>query len=241
MERKQQQIDHFIYYFEEQILKFKFLSKKTRLNPSVQNVHELRSVTRRLRVVLWMLEKQSLAMPLKKLQNALGKVRAQDVLLHRAKELDFATNKVEKKRRHRLQQLHPLLKKEERNKMLHPLYKLAHSLQEHPFLKLENRFFILKCRAISWVHRTLNNDELHLFRISLKKFRYASEAFGKNTRILEQLVDMLGDAHDLEELRKNFQNFPKYSKHQAEILRKEKKLKKQAQALARKSFSISLC
>lgn len=238
MQRKQvkKQIDHFIYYFEEQLLRFKFLSKKTSHHPNAKNIHLLRSLVRRLRVSLWVMENESLEKKLKKLQNALGKVREQDVLMEKANDLNLSSSKLEERRYHRVHGLKPLLKKEQRRKIMKPLYEIAHSLHKHPFLKLDDRFFMLKCHAISWVHRTISDEELHQFRISLKKFRYASEAFGKDTRTLERLIDLLGEAHDLQELIVNFKDSSRFLKHQPQILQKEKVLKKQAKALARKYF-----
>ena len=76
------EIDHLIYFFEEQILLFKDQARRTFHKPSIKHVHDLRVTVRRLRVVLWILGQVSSD---KKLKNLLGEQRDMDVLISKAK------------------------------------------------------------------------------------------------------------------------------------------------------------
>lgn len=231
------EIDHLIYFFEEQILKFKEQSKKTYHKPKVERVHQLRTTISRLRVILWILGSRASTKPLKELKKILGRQRDLDVMAKNAEHYEIDSKLLEKKRMIAHQLTSQWLTKDHRQEILNPLYKLSSKLQKRPELHIERRIFILKCTVNSWLHRTKTEEELHEFRLSLKKLRFTYEALGKPSTTLKKIQDRLGEARDLEELRRHFKHEVQNKPH---ILQQERILKAQAKELARKILMVLL-
>lgn len=234
--------DHLVYFFEEQILLFKDQAKRTYHKPNAHHVHDLRLTVRRLRGVLWILEQKSSDKKLKRLKKLLGKQREMDVLIPTAESYNFKTQALKEKRKKVKAEIRQWLSVKHRHQILAPLYELAHELQKrdpkNPSFDFENRVYTLKCRVNTWGHRTIQDEELHEFRLAVKKLRYTYEALGKSVSFLKKVQEQLGEVHDLEELCKIFK---KQVQQVPQILQQERMLKAKAKDLVRKSFSSRVC
>lgn len=198
------QKEHFIEFFRKQVDKFEDLSKKTFNNPTFDNVHDLRVNLRRISIVLWLMDFTDRHKDLKHLKKVLGKQRDLDVIIKNARRFSLDSNQLEKKLSVARKRTVRALTKTHRCKIISYLTKLINDLSDKSFDQVEKKIFNLKCSMNYWSCHTLNNNELHNFRLSLKKTRYAFESVGKAVSRLKKLQDCLGEAHDLEVLENKF-------------------------------------
>ena len=185
---------------------FKNLSKKTKKNPAKKKVHKLRVSIRKMRTIL----KED--GDLKKLSNALGKVRDLDVAIENTKlyEVDPTNLKLERKASRK-----KLQKKLEKRKTINKELKKP-KIKPSPQVELIEE---LK----SWSH-PLKDDDLHPFRKTVKEIRYVLEASGRKTDYLRNLQSELGKVHDLAVLASYYEKNLSIEKDRKKAATRAKKL-----------------
>jgi CHAD domain-containing protein len=185
-------------------------------SPTNGQVHDLRVSIRRIRAALRFVEKSvrgtavnHLEFKLKKLGKTLGKRRELDVALDDAHafHLDDAQLRSLRKKAHL--QVKQALPGRKRRKLSRGLERVLTEIETHPEIDFRNAFSELGNKLLPWLDSPLcGEDQIHSFRITMKKTRYALEAVGLSVEPLGQLQDHLGRAHDMEVLSQLIGHYP---------------------------------
>lgn len=189
-------------YLVEQIESLKTEIQNSSKKLKINQVHNLRVSLHRIRSLLQL----SSLRPgyLKKLDQALGKVRDLDVAIANAKiyGIEYSTLKRKRKKMSRrvTERFHA------HNKKI--LKKLTATTKE--FKKsLNPAAHVRKLLAsLRQYEHELSDKELHEVRKKLKKVRYLLEAAGKPVDELKAIQDQLGEVHDLQVLSEYYKHHP---------------------------------
>lgn len=202
---------------KEGLVKFRSLAKLTHQNPSVENVHDLRVLVRRLRSHLWLIPKQkrrgvigSAYSELKEKGRILGEQRMYDVALIDAKRYQLDREKLQKAQAQAQRRVIESFKPENLRELETALERAIGKISE-----MDPRKF---CARIQLLQETLKrasqsppkkSSDRHQLRINVKKARYLLHAFGIKIASLNKLQRHLGRWHDLRILQKLAGKTPK--------------------------------
>lgn len=184
-------------------------AKKTFLASDKKSVHSLRVTVRRLRAVLWLgthssprLSFKSLPSMLRKLGQALGKLRDLDVAIQDSSNYHMNMKSLIPQRILNAENLLHQVDPKNVKQILFQLDKALEKLQKHPELDLNAGLLMLRGQLNPWLKKNkIRDNQLHKLRIFAKKTRYTLEAVGKPVRPLKKLQNLLGRGHDLEVLQ----------------------------------------
>jgi len=189
---------------------FKKLSRQMYSEMTIEEVHDFRVLTRKLRAPLWLVhhcndskKARRVGRELQNLGQRLGKMRQLDVAIGDAQKLRFDPKKLHLQRALATTGLHHQLEPERINKLVKHLGSAASCVNKtrekdvRAFLKtLEGKV----TRRFGQLPKTKAGR--HRLRILVKKVRYLIESFGERSDVLEHLQDHLGRERDLS----NFQS-----------------------------------
>lgn len=229
--------------FEEQLVKFKPLARKVAKRQKMGDVHDLRVVTRRLRVALWLIRQSaSIKVPaktrssLRKLGRSLGERRQLDVAIRDAKYYKLNDSKLGPLHKKSSTSLSAFLTSKKIDALAKSLGKIHQALLCYATINFTRPMQTLRRNLNTWPKHPTRKTDLHEFRIQAKKTLYAFEMFGQPALPLTRIKDCLGRAHDLEALGKYFKKATKLRSEEAIEIEKSRKLFKPALAFARKKF-----
>jgi CHAD domain-containing protein len=206
---KAAQASTLIHYLEDQRAAFAEQAEDAFQKPTKQNIHDLRVTVRRIRAVLWLLERSSpnrhfpkLSSSLCKFARVLGELRELDVAIKDAHDYQIADSDLKSKRINGQDRVSRRIDLPHRKKVLRRLDKAIEDLHLRPNLNLHPGICALQQRLSPWRgKKNLESQEFHRLRIATKKARYALEAIGKPVEPLRRLQDLLGRGHDLQVLQ----------------------------------------
>lgn len=230
--------------FEEQLEKFRPLARKVAKRQKMGDVHDLRVVTRRLRVALWLI-RQSTPIPvpaktrssLRKLGRTLGERRQLDIALRDAKHYKLNGSKLEPLHRKSSASLSAFLTSKKIDALAKSLGKIRLALPGFATINFSRPMQTLRRDLSSWAKYPRRKADLHEFRIQVKKTLYAFEMLGQPALPLTRIKDCLGRAHDLEVLGRYFKKANRLRLEETLEIEKSRKLFKPALAFARKIIS----
>lgn len=173
------------------------------------DIHQLRVGIRRARTALWLLKNssaqvhiKSLDSELRKLTNALGKVRDLDVAILDAKKFGVEIDRLRTERKAAQKKLRNLVTSKCRIRMRKKLNAAINAAKAADTIVLKNAREKLKVKLNKELGKNLKKQKsLHHIRLTLKKARYALEALQKPVDQLKRVQTALGTAHDLEKLQ----------------------------------------
>ena len=230
--------------FEEQIEKFKSLARKVAKGQKRSDVHDLRVVTRRLRVIFWLMKQsKSVKIPaktrssLRKLGRSLGERRQLDVAIRDAAYYKLNAAKLEPLHRESSTALSSFLTSKKIDKLAKELRRIRQELICFSIFNFSKPMQTLLFKLNQWTAFPSNKAELHEFRIQIKKILYALEAVGQPVLPLTRIKDCLGRAHDLEALGKYFRNARRIRTDETQKIKGAEKLFKPAVFFAMKKLS----
>lgn len=229
--------------FEEQLKKFVPLARKAAKRQKMGDVHDLRVVTRRLRVALWLIKQSaSIKVPaktrssLRKLGRALGERRQLDVAIRDAKRYKLNASKLEPLQKKSSANLSAFLTSKKIDALAKNLGKIQQALLCYATINFSKPMQTLKRSLDTWTEPPARKADLHEFRIQAKKTLYAFEMLGQPTLPLTRIKDCLGRAHDLEILGTYFKKTSRIRTDENIEIEKLRKLFRPTLAFARKKF-----
>ncbi len=229
--------------FEEQMEKFKHLARTVAKRQKGGPVHDLRVVTRRLRVAFWLIRQgTAIKVPAKtrlsfrRLGRSLGKLRQLDVAMRDARRHKLGTARLESLHRESSVELLSFLTSKKQKIGVKELKRIDRELQGLSTFNYSRPMQKLRSNLNCWAKHPTDKSELHVFRIQVKKTLYALEMLGQPALPLTRLKDCLGRAHDLEVLGNYFENATKIRTDEALEIKKSRKLFKPALSFARKKI-----
>jgi CHAD domain-containing protein len=184
---------------------FTVLARRVQRKMDPDDLHDLRVLTRRMRAVVWITRHSRKGPGLKRLRKtlrvlgkALGSRRTLDVMTKDASRYGMASDSLKKdsiKAQKEVQSLLDVARLRELETLLQDAEQSLSVMGPSDFraaiaeliTRLEELHRLRPRRAREW----------HLFRIEVKKIRYASEILGLKASELKQLQDLLGQGHDL--------------------------------------------
>ena len=172
---------------------------------SVDEVHDLRVTTRRLRASLSLLRRcadmkreRGARRELRTLGRALGARRMLDIAIRDAERYGADTAPLRKRHVRASAALVRTLRRKRAKSLLDDLAAIAKEIPAAPFARLWWRFQDFEWELAYRAERLPRTaEEWHELRIELKKVRYVLEALGRRSVPLERLQDHLGREHDL--------------------------------------------
>lgn len=182
--------------------KFKQLSRRTAHDTSVENVHDLRVTTRRLRANLWLVPKprrtraiRHARKKLSQLSDALGEQRRYDVALEDAARYHVKAPGLKARQlAARLEVATALKPHGKRAKQVKTALHDLKAVSPHAFAP---RLSLLQKRLAAAIRRAPRTTPArHHLRIQLKNARYILDSFGVKVAGLEPLQRKLGKWHD---------------------------------------------
>lgn len=188
---------------------FDRLARKTQASLTVNQVHDLRVLTRRLRASVWVARKLDDSARLRKLRRLLRRVGRQlgerrmfDVALEDAQYFGFDTAPLQGPLEYAGAVARKSLKPKRRAVIVSLLRKASRLVKGASPRPLAKSLYVLRKRlqeALGNAHK--GKAEQHELRIEAKKTRYIFEILGLPSEDLKRLQAMLGRAHDLEVLQ----------------------------------------
>ena len=196
------------------------------------SVHKLRMATRRVRSILWLLERSSqklrfarLDSDLRRLGKALGSVRELDVAMLDADRYGIEPGPIDTRRVAANRQLKKALSLPRRTALLRRLSELRNSVRAQHSISLTSVRKKLRARMKHLKKKPIHGQaRLHRLRISMKWTQYALEAMGSSVKPIRRLQCVLGDAHDLEFLHSTIGKSSKLRKKQYALNKKSARL-----------------
>jgi CHAD domain-containing protein len=188
-------------YFKQEVSQTKKLLKTVRGEHTADDIHDLRVGLRRINTIIQVLKNDRQAgisknaqKFRKKIWRNLSDVRDMDVSVLLAKKFSIPTGPILKWRDEAETKLMKNLKKKEAKTFLGELDKLAKN-------KVLNQVHALPTirRLQDAIKKTpARPDNIHAFRITLKKVRYLFEAMGHDVNGFKKYQDALGELMDLQ-------------------------------------------
>jgi CHAD domain-containing protein len=184
-------------YLKQEVSASKTIIKGLKKKPTKDLNHRLRVSIRRIRTVIQLLQNEGKApLPksenkiLKKMWRHLGEVRDYDVSEEIAQKNELPVRKIKNDRKIADENLQKDLAKKDLKKLLNHLEKLpAEDIHPGPTIKtLRQRIKKLPLVA----------ENMHAFRIILKKIRYLMEALDIQDDEFKKYQDVLGELNDLQ-------------------------------------------
>jgi CHAD domain-containing protein len=152
-----------------------------------QKIHGLKKINRRLR----------------KLNRKLGRVRELDVAISDAHDFHIDDRKLKKRRKKLRKKIAHFVSRKDRDRIHRDLDKAVRKIDGAGVGDFESRLAELREQLIHWRDSALSHkDDIHAFRIFVKRARYVLESLDRNAKPLIKLQDVLGFLHDLEVLQK---------------------------------------
>lgn len=178
----------------------------------VNNIHDLRIVSRKLSAILWMIEQSTdlhfskMKKKLHELTHVLGKRRQLDVLIKNAIQNHLDTSPLMKalieKKKNISKQLSKVLNEKNQICLTKKMNGFLKKIKDVDERKLQTP---LNHALDSWAgHYPIKPKELHHFRIKVKRLRYAMEALGCESVELKKIQQHLGRMNDLKVLASYF-------------------------------------
>lgn len=198
-----------IKYLGNQSKTIKKLTVKVSDSLIEKDIHQLRVAIRRTRTALWLLKNSSVHIRIKKLDHklhrlakTLGKVRELDVAIIEANQYKLKSNQLKVRRKAAHKDLRKLINPTYRKRLSNELLDFVNSAKTKKPILLNKARHKLRYQLKKQLNKNLNKfKSLHQLRITFKKTRYALEAMGKSVEPIKGLQDILGKAHDLEQLQ----------------------------------------
>lgn len=192
-----------------QAAQFERLARTTQRSMSVDGVHDLRVLTRRVRACVWMARRIHDAASLRKLRRALRRVgralgerRMFDVAVEDACAYGMDAVALEVPRAHAGAVAARRLKAGRRDEIVRLMRKAAKALAGRESTALAGGLELLRGRLQAALDQAPQGKaEQHELRIQAKKVRYVLEILGRPVDKLKSLQSELGRAHDLEVLQ----------------------------------------
>lgn len=196
-----------------QAAQFERLARTTQRSMSVEGVHDLRVLTRRVRACVWMARQIHDAVSLRKLRRALrralrrvgralGERRMFDVAVEDAGAYGMDAAALEVPRAYAGAVAARRLKAGRREEIAKLMRKAAKALAGRESKALAGGLELLRSRLQAALDQApQGKTEQHELRIQAKKVRYVLEILGRPVDKLKALQSELGRAHDLEVLQ----------------------------------------
>ena len=224
------------------------LLAKNHRTPSPENIHKIRVTIRRIRTALYLAEHANDRLSFRKLDKHL-KLFCKE--LTEARELDVAIQNSHtfhvtiphlRSRVRQVSHLHLSLGQKEQRIIIHELNKTIHRIKQAPVFKLKRSLKDLRKELKPWLYHSISTQEdLHRFRLNMKRTRYSLELINRPAKKLVQLQDYLGQARDLAWLQKLTGRNKRLKKQEMLEIDKAKKIAKVSilSSLEHLSFSKS--
>jgi len=174
-------------YKKKQVEKLSKMLKKAQKNSTPETTHEIRTTIRRLSILMKNKE-------IKSLMKALGKERDLHVAKNLASSFSLSIRKIN--------QVNKKLKRTSLEEIQSFNLKTLEIKSDPKILirfKSAMRQFNSKLEKFS--PHSLKSNEMHKFRILLKKVRYGLEAIGEESPKLKEMQEHLGKTHDIDVLQ----------------------------------------
>lgn len=227
-------------YLKTEVANSKNLLREMKKNPDKDLNHQLRVSIRRIRTVVQLLEKdgkthlpKNESQILRKTWKHLGTVRDFDVSEEIAEENELPLQRIRSQRKAADKKLNKDLVTNDLRKLLDHLGKLSSkkNLKEvHPGQTIQT--IRQKLKALP-----LETDNLHAFRIILKKVRYLMEAMNIEDKEFKKYQDVLGQLNDLKVFLECQGESPRVRKVYKKQLKKASLILRPASKLALRSLS----
>lgn len=227
-------------YLKNEVGTSKNLLKEMKKNPDKELNHKLRVSIRRIRTVVQLLEKdgktklpKNESQILKKMWKHLGAVRDYDVSEEIAVENELPIRSIKSQRKPADKKLKSDLLTNDLKILLNHLEKLATKKilkQVSPAPVIQN--IRQKLKALP-----LETENLHAFRIILKKVRYLMEAMNIEDKEFKKYQDVLGHLNDLKVFLECQGESPRVRRVYKKQLKKASSILKPATKLALRSLS----
>jgi CHAD domain-containing protein len=191
--------------FSRRLQKLKRLVAISPDHLTVDDVHDMRVTTRRLRASLSILRqvttvKKSGAVrrDLRALGRVLGERRMLDIAIRDAKRYRLDATVLDKRYARAGKTVERALARKRTSSLIDQLADVATAIPQTAFERLTWRLQDFEWDlAYLLQHPPRNAEERHELRIQLKKVRYTLEALGREVPVLARLQDHLGREHDL--------------------------------------------
>jgi CHAD domain-containing protein len=182
---------------------------KIHCKPTKSSVHDLRVAIRRARSVLWIARcgqkihgLKKINRRLRKLNRKLGRVRELDVAISDAHDFRINDRKLKKRRKKMGKKIAHSMTRKNRKRIHKNLDTAARKITNADTRVVESGLAQLRDQLLHWRNAALSHkDEIHAFRIFVKRARYVLESLDQNAQPLAKLQDVLGFLHDLEVLQ----------------------------------------
>jgi CHAD domain-containing protein len=182
---------------------------KIHRKPTKRSVHDLRVAIRRARSVLWIARcgqkihgLKKINRRLRKLNRKLGRVRELDVAISDAHDFRINDQKLKKRRKKMRKKIAHSVTRKNRERIHKNLDRAARKITNADTGVVESGLAQLRNQLLHWRNAALSHkDEIHAFRIFVKRARYVLESLDQNAQPLAKLQDVLGFLHDLEVLQ----------------------------------------
>ncbi len=226
--------------------KFEGLAKATHRLPSVENVHDLRILTRKLRSDLWVVPKnkrteamRAARKELKALGDVLGNQRMYDVAIADAHRYHRKSARLYKALLPAQNKVRLFLEKKHRRRIVKTLKAACKDFSEVAPEVFAPRLELLRKRIERAKKSILRSAQSkHRLRVDVKKARYLLEDLDRKTPALKVFQDKLGEWHDLVVLSE-LSGHPKELDEKGEVLWK-KSARSLKPALAQASRALHL-
>lgn len=188
-----------IQYFGNNISSIENIEKKIHKKPTVKQVHKLRVASRRIMTLKQIFGLGKIP-ELSKLVKKLGKLRDLDVGIENAIKYHFDESSLIRKRKIARDKLISFTSKKKRKRVEKEIHDAEIKLQEKLSPGVVPIIEEFRQKLMEEFDEELSADDLHHFRITIKKARYFFESLGKPVDDLIKLQDHLGQIHDLDVL-----------------------------------------
>jgi CHAD domain-containing protein len=139
---------------------------------------------------------------LRKLNRKLGRVRELDVAISDAHDFRINDRKLKKRRKKMGKKIAHSMTRKNRKRIHKNLDTAARKITNADTRVVESGLAQLRDQLLHWRNAALSHkDEIHAFRIFVKRARYVLESLDQNAQPLAKLQDVLGFLHDLEVLQ----------------------------------------
>lgn len=213
-------VKHLRRFFIKNKKKFSRTSQRVSTGPTKKDVHSLRKIIRRLRVVMKLMGLRSEHKKFKKLAHTLGYLRDLDVAKINANIFDLDQKEINLKRIKHKKKVVDYLNKERIRKLRKILSNVQDLLLDMAERNLSTPLKKLSTEVQGWKNHKISSKNLHELRIIFKKIRYTLEALGRPAEELKVLQDTLGQAHDLDVLGNLAEITPKVSRAKQKLTNK---------------------
>ena len=169
--------------------------------PDHTRVHQLRLVLREARASAKFLGVKQPLQKLKKPFKQLGHLRDLDVALLNAEEYGLDPSEIKKKREKQIKRVTHILDKTEQKKIVKTLKEIKVASRKTSRDQTRASILTLEKELRRWQNGKLQRNNLHEFRLTLKKTRFVLKMIQAPTEKIKYLQDTLGTVHDLEVLK----------------------------------------